>query len=410
MVQPLKHPMAVFIGIAAAYFSMSEFTLLTPAVDSLAHAFPHYAYTDILLANTVTGIVSVPVSIICGLIYNKAGFKKLAILGLIVVILGGIYPFFLVGTTEYSYVIISRVIVGIGLGAINPVGAALVTRFFRGATRVRCLGVGNLVFFGGGVAFQLLGGALCTIGWNYTFLGYLLGIIPFILIIVMLVEPEPIIEPTKEERRAQRQEKIPGKVFGYCFLWLVFEMLQITLIMLMSTVVAELNIGNAFIAGVCGSMITLGGMFGGGVFSFLLRKCNKFTHPVLWVIAAIGGIGLFFSKSLGSILFFAFIDGAALIATLSYVQYRIGVLTPPARIGFAQGFLQACYQVGTFLGSYYIAVVAFMFPMLGTMGTRLISGCIFLIGAVILFVVAVRAPRFKIDNTSEADGGNLDEA
>ncbi len=71
----------------------------------------------------------------------------MAILGILVMSLGGAFPFLMPDITDYTLVIVSRVIVGIGLGVMFPVGNATIIALFEGEKRSRLLGLGITIQF-----------------------------------------------------------------------------------------------------------------------------------------------------------------------------------------------------------------------------------------------------------------------
>jgi fucose permease len=93
-----------------------------------------------MVANNITGVVAVIFSVIAGAILNKIGFRPMAIIGFLVMIIGGLYPFFFPEATNFGLVMSSRILVGVGEGLITPVGAALIILFLDGEQRSRFLG------------------------------------------------------------------------------------------------------------------------------------------------------------------------------------------------------------------------------------------------------------------------------
>lgn len=140
------------IGILALFCTMSEFAILTPSIASFSHHFASTDITTIMFANSITGVISVPVSIAVGTILHKIGFKPAAIVGILIMSLGGAFPFLLPNITNYSYVIFSRVLVGFGLGIMFPVGNATIIALYDGEERSRLLGFGITIQF----AFNLI--------------------------------------------------------------------------------------------------------------------------------------------------------------------------------------------------------------------------------------------------------------
>jgi MFS family permease len=70
---------------------------------------------------------------------------------------------------DYNVVIFSRVIVGIGLGWMFPVGAASIIAFFDGQMRTRLLGIGIMMQFVFSIIYSIVAGFLTEISWSYSF-------------------------------------------------------------------------------------------------------------------------------------------------------------------------------------------------------------------------------------------------
>ena len=75
------------IGILALFCTMSEFAILTPSIAAFSHHFVGTDITTIMLANSITGIVSVPVSVASGALLPRVGFRRAAIGGSLVLTL-----------------------------------------------------------------------------------------------------------------------------------------------------------------------------------------------------------------------------------------------------------------------------------------------------------------------------------
>ena len=80
------------IGILALFCTMSEFAILTPSIAAFAHHFADTDITTIMLANSITGVISVPVSIASGALLPRIGFRPAAIIGVLIMSVGGAFP------------------------------------------------------------------------------------------------------------------------------------------------------------------------------------------------------------------------------------------------------------------------------------------------------------------------------
>ena len=163
------------VGILALFCTMSEFAILTPSIAAFSHHFADTSITTIMFSNSITGIVSVPVGMVAGALLPKVGFKPAAIAGILVMSVGGAFPFLMPDITDYAPVIVSRVIVGLGLGIMFPVGNATIIAFFDGERRSRLLGLGITIQFVFNLVYTTVAGFLTEVGWNYSFLAYLIG-------------------------------------------------------------------------------------------------------------------------------------------------------------------------------------------------------------------------------------------
>lgn len=176
------------VGILAIFCTMGEFTILTPSIAAFSHHFADTPTTTIMLANSITGMISVPVSILSGSLLPRVGFRRSAIIGVLIMSLAGAAPFLFPDIRDYSVVIASRMAVGVGLGILFPVGNATIIAFFEGERRSRLLGLGVTVQFLFALVYTTVAGVLTEIGWNYSFLTYLVGLVPLVVVVAFMPE------------------------------------------------------------------------------------------------------------------------------------------------------------------------------------------------------------------------------
>lgn len=391
-----KGVVLALIGIFALYFTQCAFGIITPAINSLAVHFEGTPMTAILLANTITGVVSIPVSILVGM-WVRWGYRKWAILGLIIATLGGAFPFFMGEASGYELVIASRVLVGIGLGMVNPLAGALVIELFTGKKRAAYLGIGNLVFFGGGMLYQMLSGGLANIGWNYHFLAYFLTVIPFILVVIFLPEPSKLrakkgvaVQESDKEPKANEgapKPPLPASVFGYVAIAFIVIMFDMPAVFLCSTMLAEGGMGDAGVAGIVSSLFTGGGMIAGAIFAIVYAATKRKVFAVFTLCSAISMFIIFNATSavvfgVGMILL-----GVGHIGVFTAAQESGGKASPAVRVGVTNGMMMAAMNLGVFFASYYMEFAAVSFPQMGIGAPVLVSGVLLLVCAVLFFFV-----------------------
>ena len=235
------------VGILAIFCTMGEFTILTPSIAAFSHHFADTPTTTIMLANSITGMISVPVSILSGSLLPRVGFRRSAIIGVLIMSLAGASPFLFPDTQDYSVVIASRMAVGVGLGILFPVGNATIIAFFEGERRSRLLGLGVPVQFLFALVYTTVAGFLTEIGWNYSFLTYLVGLVPLAVVVAFMPEARSfaLTESSASSSALCAIRCTPRAVWGYALFALAVWTCVTTVQVITSTVLDERGLAGA---------------------------------------------------------------------------------------------------------------------------------------------------------------------
>ncbi|HHX77192.1 MAG TPA: MFS transporter, partial [Firmicutes bacterium] len=253
-----KESRSLTIAIMSIFFLMAGIGAITPGLQSIADAFPTVPFNTILLANTLPSLFIIPASFLAGTVAgSRIKYRTLILGGILLFTCGGAAPIIL---DNFTLILVTRAIFGIGLGLITPLGNALILNFFEGQARANLLGAGNVSLNAGGIVLQLLGGFLAAINWRYTFLSHLFGLISLVIVYILLKEPE------KVERPAERKTPVPKAVYFYSLLLMLMFLFTFPLMLSMSSIISEEGLGDASAAAVVLSMFTVGGTVAGLVF------------------------------------------------------------------------------------------------------------------------------------------------
>lgn len=377
-------------AIMSLYVVSAEFTVLTPALQVFSERFSTTPYEIILLANTITGVVSVPVSVLCGKWVDRWGCRRVAIAGFALVLAGGSFPFLLPDISVYYPVIASRFLVGVGLGLVAPLGGLMVMTHFDGIEGARWLGIGNFVTFAFSVAFTIASGYLCAQAWNYTFLVYLIAVVPFCLVVFFLPEVKP---PVRSGERVRKS--LPYAVGGYALLTVAAVMLLVTVPFLNASLLAQRDLGGPAVSGFITSAYNIGAIIVGLTFAFLLSRVRR---RVFSVFALLGGAGLLvvvFSQSAAVMFLGSALAGLAHNGFLTACQQATSVVVRPDQLPLANGLIIAATNLGSFLSPYWILATGELVGV-GTASPVLAGGVIMLVAA-----VAMAFFPFKVIGASE---------
>ncbi len=392
------------IGILALFCTMSEFAILTPSIAAFAHHFADTDITTIMLANSITGVISVPVSIASGALLPRIGFRPAAIIGILIMSIGGAFPFLMPDITNYGFIIFSRVIVGIGLGIMFPVGNASIIALCEGEQRSRLLGLGITIQFVFNIIYTTLAGYLTEIAWNYSFLAYLVGFIPLVIAIVWMPESKGVVAASKAADATQGQPKekgkIPRAIGGYAVFVLAAWTCVVTVQVVTSSILDVRGLAGpgeaALVINCCG----IGTILCGVLFPYLVRIFKGRLFGVTGVFIVIGLIPCLFATSSIVYAVGVFILGFAGSAFFTAAQNATGNITPPDRVPFVSGIMTSMMNLGPFLGPYVFSLSMVMIP---SMGYDAIFPVLMAIAAIVAVVGLVHSMKALTAKSPEQD-------
>lgn len=358
------------VGILALFCCMSEFAILTPSIASFAQHFQGTDITTIMFANSITGVVSVPVSIIVGGMLHKIGFKPAGLIGILIMSVGGAFPFLFPDITNYLYVIVSRIVVGIGLGIMFPVGNATIIAFFDGEKRERLLGFGITIQFVFNLIYTTVAGYLTEIGWNYSFLAYLIGFVPLIIAGIWMPEAKYYVNDKAAKGLPTAaadgpKEKVPRAIWGYAVFALACWTCVVTVQVVTSNVL-DARMGTpagqaALVINCCG----IGTIVCGLIFPYLVRAFKTRIFGVSALVVAIGILPVFFAQSTLVYALGVFLLGFGGSAFFTAAQDATGNLAPKTRVPFVSGVMTSMMNLGPFIGPYIFAASMAAMPNMG---------------------------------------------
>lgn len=352
----MKNQNFLKIAVLSVFFVQMGIGTITPALASIAAAYPAIPFTTLLLVSTLPTLISVPATLLSGRLAGSViKFKTLLIIGMSLFLIGGIVPYFI---TDFGMILAVRAIFGIGLGIVTPLGAALVISFFGGEVRAKMMGFGNVAANIGGILFQLLGGIAASAFWGYAFLVHSLGILTFILILFL---PEPAKAPVQAAGEAK--PKLPGSVFGFAFVAFAIMALLYPLLVNMSTIIATGGMGGPSDAALVLTMFTVGGMLAGFIFAKVFGVFKKNTLAVGLGLLAIAMVCV----GMGNSIIFMYIGATSAGFGFSFIIPTIfmdlGAAVHPSQIPTASGIVLASMNIGGFASAYIFALLAGVFGM-----------------------------------------------
>lgn len=342
--------------IMALYFMAPTISAISPAMSAIAGSFPHVGAAAIGYVLTITAAFQAITAVVAGaLAGRKVNYKTLAILSSALVVISGCLPFFLPEGGGFALLLVSRAVLGIGLGIVMPLSNALVlAAFSEESDRSRLIGVGNAMLNVGTIVTNLLGGFLCGIGWQTTFLVYALGIVLFILSAVAMREPAHVQNEAAADKLAGG--KLPAISFAFILFFLLMCVVTQPVIVYCSQVLAEAGITDAIVAAIMVSVFSIGGICVSLPFTGLFKVFRNALLPIAYVIAALALAACFIGaqpEAPNAILYGvgAALAGAALLIITCFTPMALSQVVAPELQSTAMGFVSFAMAAGTFLST-----------------------------------------------------------
>ena len=344
-----------FIALLAVYFAANVIFIMSPAMNAIAtELYPDLPYTSVLLVSTISSLLMIPGSLVAGAALGKVKFKTMALISMGGIIIFGMLPYFIRPLTA---VYVFRGIVGFCIGLGFPLQSTLALQLFNDKERPRALGFATVSLSVGSIVFMVVSGMLADQNAAYPYLFHAILIIPLILVMTLLKEPSA--EDKVETVEAPSQVPETGKMPPYAiFTAFMFAVVFYPVLLNMSSVCANENIGGATVAGILLALYTVGNCIGGFIFEPLHRFAGKLVVPIGLVFWILGTACFAFGHSVPLIIIGVLLSGTAVQTVWPGTVNTYSEYVPKNKQSMAVAIFVSGMNIGCFLTTYFIGAVA----------------------------------------------------
>lgn len=331
----------------------------TPVLADIAAAFPDAHRTTIALLITVPSLLSVPCSLITGrIVGRRVGYRTMALLGAIILFLGGLLPYFL---NALSLIVASRALMGVGIGILAPITPSVTMNTLPRELAQRQMGVNGAVANAAALVYQLIGGFVGVYSWRYSFLTYLLVLPVLALVLFGMREPEPMQAAQNKGSDSSTWQTIrsfKGAVWGWCALLFLFIVLLYAYLTNIAVIISQNHYGSAMASALVLVVFSLGGVAGGQLLSRIVTKIQKGVFIVAGIACFAGKMMLVVGDSLAMMFLGSLAFGLGYGLFLPAVAMFLGMSVPPEQRAFALSINTIGSGAGTFLSAYIFSALA----------------------------------------------------
>lgn len=361
--------------LADVFFVMGILTAST-VLGAIAQTFPGTSMTGIQMIMTLAMVAAFITMFVGGYLGNIMDKKILAIIGLVIMLIGGLIPTVL--NTSLYFIYLSSLCIGAGQGLLKTAITGINTLLLDGQERTKMFGWQTAFQNLGPVVLMLLAGMLAKhYGWTAAYYVFFLYIIAIIITAVMMPKAPPV--------KVEKQEKIspPFRIYILGFLVAWFAVGYSTFFLNAPIYITVEGLGDPSIIGVVMSVSTLVGFLAGFVFIYFVKV---FKHQVITFAAALCAIGyiiLAVAPSMATIFL------ASIISGFAFTQAMAGGLQQVSEIAKAE---QVSPSMGTFLSMVSIGAVLSPFILNGITAVIFGQGAllnVFWTAVILLVILAI---------------------
>lgn len=341
---------AMTISLLSISLVLTSATSVAGTIPAIHASFSNQSLPSIEMLITVPSFAVIFSVLLSSKMTQFIGAKRTVVFGLVLALIGGIAPAFL---ANYTLFLLSRLLLGWGLGTFNSLAVSLIGTFFESPQKERLIGFQSSCQGLGSSIMTYLCGILLVINWRTSFLAYLV-IIPIMFLFIRYV-PEP----------EQKKKTATKKVFDIHIFknkkYLVGLILMFVLLMIycipqikISQIIIERGYGNGTTASTLLSLMQVASMIFGGLFGWLRNLLKSKLFP-LTMIALILGFGCIYEShdviltAIGVILI-----GAAFALFVPFLYNLVTEILPQNYANTGLSILLVAANLGSFVSPYVI--------------------------------------------------------
>lgn len=347
----MKKEQVLKYSLLSASLLVGSAPAINANIPAMASAFDTIPLAMIEMLTTVPSLFLMISVLISSFITKKIGYKQTASLGLLIVAVSGILPVFV---SNFYLILISRAMLGFGIGLFNSLTVALVNSFYQGKDRAKMYGLQSAFEGAGGIFITFIAGQLLKIGWQAPFLAYAIAI-PVCIVFIKFIPKVATANDISVDKNVIVKENGFKKdnimLISFIALLFVAASLYMTMGIKVSTLITTAGYGNASDASLVIILLSLGAITAGTLFSKIIKIFKQLTPIIGLLILALAMFLIGISNSM--IITFAggFLTGFGFKIFMPYLIDRINnsqIKNTP----LATSFLLVGFNLGAFISPY----------------------------------------------------------
>ena len=331
-----------------ALLSISLLLMIAPQISSVLplmySSFPQVSRAAVETLSTIPNIGIVVGLIISPFLIKLIGTKPTVMAGLAVALLAGTYPIY---GTSYTPILISRFLLGAGIGLFNSLAVSLLSKFYQGDELSTMLGFQNSMGSVGAAVFSFCVGLLAVLGWHATFAIYLVSL-PIILLfgLVVSLPNEKSSETNTGAPAAKEENKINGSVVEISLIMFFMYVFFMPMTFKLPQLATTQRIANVSQIAFVSSVATLVGIPVGMCYGYLKKKLQDLILPIGLLLQVVGLLALAYASNLPVLVIAVIVLGTGFGLSVPYIFNWLDETAPQNSVNFATTITLVLVNVG----------------------------------------------------------------
>ncbi len=371
---------------------LTSASAISAVIPMMLNQFPGVSSSLIESVVTIPSFSMMLFVLLSGPISSRMGKKNTVLLGLLLVVIGGILPML---TTNITWILALRLVLGAGLGMFNSLAVSLISDFFEGDERAQLVGFQSAVQGLGSSLATFVAGQLALIDWPFAFLCYAITIPIALLFFFIIPEPErgePTVCTTGTGNKS-RGVSLPVLGLGAAlFLFMTFIMIVYTKTGIM---IAEKSMPNAGFLGTALTLFSLSTMIAGFLFGRIYKWFRNYAPFISSLLTATGFVLLWFAQNVTMVTVAMLIIGFSFALFIPYIFTILTKIVPKGSETISISIAMVGSNLGAFASPYVIKLVGVLSGNETASFSFLVSAIVFMIAALLCLGIAIRGKGSK---------------
>lgn len=308
----------------------------------------------------------------------------MVLVGLVLYSIGGLAPALF--QLSFNLLILSRIILGIGLGFVAPLSIIFIEDFYEKESKINMLGLSSAMNNLGTVIAVLFSGIIASINWRYGLFIYSFAILSFILVIFYIPKEHKEIDYKKNSKKISTKLVISNKLyytFAQIFLGtVIYFIIPTNLSFYLHSISGSKN---SILTGVLLALISITGVVSSVLYSKINKLLTKYTLSIVFLSFAVSMFSIVILHNIFTLVIALLVFGFALGIALPSFNKNIIAFSSEENKSVAITLGTSLIFLGQFLSPIFIDLLINFLHLNKTFGA-FILGSIF---STILFLIEV---------------------